>query len=200
MIVIDKYGNYMKINKNARIQIKKYNVQSKYGLLECAFYPEQVSGHFFDFFSLFANDLEDYLSSNPSFEQYADMATEIFAEQLPKRIEELLEEIVDEARIRTLSKIGKISRSEAKLVIDKAVKDAVSKKKTRLNAPSSGRPKKSDRDILREAIIEQIKKAPRLLNPTLGWVANKLNLGSGDALRKELKRHKLKWKELKKRT
>ncbi len=69
-----------------------------------------------------------------------------------------------------------------------------------MNAPSSGRPKQSDKDALRGAVVEQVKIAPRLMNPTLNWVAYKLKLKSGEALRKELKRNNLDWKELKKRT
>jgi hypothetical protein len=38
------------------------------------------------------------------------------------------------------------------------------------------------------------------MNPTLNWVADKLKFSSGEALRKELKRNNLDWKEMKKRT
>jgi hypothetical protein len=53
---------------------------------------------------------------------------------------------------------------------------------------------------LREAVVREVKAVPRRLSPTLAWIAEKLELSSADALRKELKRHNLDWKELKKRT
>ncbi|HEX8286713.1 MAG TPA: hypothetical protein VF556_01880 [Pyrinomonadaceae bacterium] len=190
----------MKIPRNAPVWMIENAIESEYGLLEYAFYPEKLDEHFYKFFCAFAKNLEDYLSVNPSFEKYSDRAIEIFAQQLPGRLNELMKEIVNEVELRTLSEFGKISRKEAKSIIDKAARESSIKKKERMNAPSSGRPKKNDRDVLREAVVREVKAVPRRLSPTLAWIAEKLELSSADALRKELKRHNLDWKELKKRT
>ncbi len=190
----------MKISKNAPVEKAEYEIESKYGLLECTFYPENADGYFFGVFSSFAEDMEDFESTNPSFEKHKERAMGIFAEQFPKRLEELLEETVKEVEINTLIEIRGISPKEARRITNEALRASNRKKKERMNAPSSGRPKQSDKDVLRSAVIEQVKKAPRLMNPTLNWVADKLNLKSGDSLRKELKRNNLDWKELKKRT
>lgn len=190
----------MKISKDTPVWKVENAIESDYGTLEYTFYPENLNAHFYNFFCAFAKDLEDFLSVNSSFEKYSERAVEIFAEQLPERLEELLKEIVGEVEIKTLSEFGKITREEARAKIDEALKESASKKKIRMNAPSSGRPKKSDKDFVRNVVIEQVKKAPRLMNPTLNWVADKLKFPSGESLRKELKRHNLNWKELKKRT
>ncbi len=83
----------MKISKNAPVEKAEYEIESKYGLLECTFYPENVDGYFFGVFSSFAKDMEDFESTNPSFEKHKERAMEIFAEQFPKRLEELLEAV-----------------------------------------------------------------------------------------------------------
>ncbi len=190
----------MKINNDVPVQTAEYEIESEYGLLECTFYPEKVNEHFYSFFSSFAKDFEDYNSTHPSFEKYYEKAVRMFAGQFPERLKELIEDIVEEIRVNTLIEINGISRKKAKQIIDDSLKEYINKKKSRMNAPNSGRPKNNDRDTLENAVIEVVKKSPRLLMPTLNYVASKLGFSSADALRKELKRHNLEWKDLRKRT
>jgi hypothetical protein len=130
----------MKVNKNSPAWTADYAIETEYGALECILSPEEVAGHFYAFFSSFAESAEDYNSASPSFEKYAEHAVELFARIFPERLKEMFEETVDEVRMNTLIKIDGISREEAREVIDAAVAASVSAKKERMNAPRAGRP------------------------------------------------------------
>ncbi len=148
----------MKISINAPLEKAEYEIESKYGLLECTFYPESVGGYFFGVFSSFAKDMEDFHSTRPSFEKYKERAMEIFADVFPKRLEELLEETVKEVEINTLREIKGISLKEARRIRSEALKASERKKKERMNAPNAGRPAEWSKDTLRKAVIDEIKK------------------------------------------
>ena len=194
----------MKISINAPIEKAEYEIESKYGLLECTFYPENVDGYFFRVFSSFAEDMEDFESINPSFEKYKERAMEIFAEQFPKRLEELLEETVKDVEVNTLMEIRGISLKEARRIRNEALRASNRKKKERMNAPSAGRPageSKWSKESLRDGIIKAVQEIPKSRNPTYQTVAKKLTPPTTkEYLRKLIEQHKLDWMELKKRT
>lgn len=194
----------MKISKNAPVEKADYEIESKYGLLECTLYPENTDGYFFGVFSSFAKDMEDFQSTNPSFEKYKERAMEIFAEQFPKRLAELLEETVKDVEINTLMEIKGISLKEARRIRSEALKTFERKKKERMNAPSAGRPageSKWNEESLRNGIIKAVREIPKSRNPTYRDVAGKLvPRTTAEHLRKLIEQHKLNWKELKKRT
>lgn len=194
----------MKISKDAPVEKVEYEIESKYGVLECTFYPENADGYFFGVFSSFAEDREDFESTNPSFEKHKERAMEIFAEQFPKRLEELLEETVKDVEINTLIEIRGISLKEAKQIRSEALRASNLKKKERMNAPSAGRPageSKWNKESLRNGIIKAVQEMPKSRNPTYEYVAEKLDPPTTEEyLRKLIKQHKLNWKELKKRT
>lgn len=190
----------MKISKNAPLETVDYKIESKYGLLECTFYTENVDARFFQVFSAFADNIDDV----ESFQKYKERAVEIFAEQFPKRLKELLEETFKETTIRTLIEIKGISRQEAKRRIEEYLKDSDKKKKERMNAPNSGRPageSKWSAESLREGIIKAVQDIPETRLVTYKEVAKKLTPKTTEEyLRKLIKQHELNWKELRKRT
>ncbi len=90
----------MKISINAPLEKAEYEIESKYGLLECTFYPEKVYEFFYENFRYFAKDEEDFHAIKPSFEQYIEKSMEIFAEHFPKRLKDLMKESAEEAVIK----------------------------------------------------------------------------------------------------
>lgn len=155
----------MKVSMDSPVWTAEYTIATEYGLLECVLNPEEVEGHFYNFFSTFAEGVEDYVSVSPSFEQYADYAARLFARMFPQRLKDLFEETVDEVRLNMLIEIGGISREEARELISAAVKGSVKAKKGRINAPSAGRPPGSpsvntseDWQTLREQQDEERKR------------------------------------------
>ncbi len=90
----------MKISKNAPVEKAEYEIESGYGSLECVFYPEKVYEFFYENFRYFAKDEEDFHAIKPSFNQYIEKSMEIFAEQFPKRLKDLMKESAEEAVIK----------------------------------------------------------------------------------------------------
>ena len=55
----------MKVNKNSPAWTADYAIETEYGTLGCVLSPEEVEGHFYSFFSSFAESAEDYNSAIP---------------------------------------------------------------------------------------------------------------------------------------
>lgn len=77
---------------------------------------------------------------NYSFTQYVDHALGLFAKEFPGKLQELIEETIEEVKINTLISIGELTRKEATAAIRKAVKRAEKVKKSRMKSPGAGRP------------------------------------------------------------
>lgn len=178
----------------------EYTLEENQALLKCGF-DQGLLEQYFDSYYLEMVELDPHLQGHPLFEYFAERATRMFFQQVPERVRELLEDIVEEVVGRTLMEIEGFSTKLAKLKMQEALDTAIRRKKNRMKSVGPGRPKKNDREVMRNRILKRVKDAPPYIpNLTLEWLKQSLKMESTEALRKELKRLDLDWKELKKRT